>query len=210
MPEYCTCGAKLPEDARFCHKCGKPQYDYPGLVEEAPPVPPPLPVAAAPPPPPEISFHNRLAVRIGFVIALLAMLPFMLLLALPMVPSVVAFFAGFLAVFAYCRLSGQSLSIRSGARMGWITGVFSFTIITCIMTVAIVAIASQGKFQDLLHQYQGQMHLTAEQMDVLTKVLNDPAGLVAGLIGMLLMLFVMLTGFPMLGGALGAKVLAKQ
>ena len=28
--EFCTCGAQLPPDARFCHKCGKPQYDYPG------------------------------------------------------------------------------------------------------------------------------------------------------------------------------------
>ena len=28
VPEYCTCGAQLPPDARFCHKCGKPQYDY--------------------------------------------------------------------------------------------------------------------------------------------------------------------------------------
>ncbi|MBV9294668.1 MAG: zinc-ribbon domain-containing protein, partial [Acidobacteriaceae bacterium] len=23
MQQRCTCGAILPEDARFCHKCGK-------------------------------------------------------------------------------------------------------------------------------------------------------------------------------------------
>ena len=23
----CNCGATLPQDARFCHKCGKPQYE---------------------------------------------------------------------------------------------------------------------------------------------------------------------------------------
>ena len=39
VPEFCTCGAQLPPDARFCHKCGKPQYDYPG-VEEPEPAPP--------------------------------------------------------------------------------------------------------------------------------------------------------------------------
>ena len=27
MPEFCTCGAELPPDSRFCHKCGKPQRE---------------------------------------------------------------------------------------------------------------------------------------------------------------------------------------
>ncbi len=27
MPDFCTCGAQLPLDALFCHKCGKPQRD---------------------------------------------------------------------------------------------------------------------------------------------------------------------------------------
>ena len=86
MPEFCTCGAQLPPDARFCHKCGKPQYDYPGITEETvEPAPPPVTAAPAEPavqPPLEISFHNRLAVRIGFLAALMAVLPFMLLLPL--------------------------------------------------------------------------------------------------------------------------------
>ena len=36
--------------------------------------------------------------------------------------------AGFLAVYLYSRRTGQMLSLRSGARMGWITGIFSFTL----------------------------------------------------------------------------------
>ena len=27
MPDFCTCGAELPPDARFCHRCGKPQRE---------------------------------------------------------------------------------------------------------------------------------------------------------------------------------------
>ena len=33
MPEFCSCGAQLPPDALFCHKCGKPQRD---IVEPDP------------------------------------------------------------------------------------------------------------------------------------------------------------------------------
>src|ERR1700693_5429178 len=78
VPEFCTCGAQLPPDARFCHKCGKPQYDYPG-VEQSETPPPLIEVASVPPAPPvqvsgEISFHNRLAVRVGLISAVAAVL----------------------------------------------------------------------------------------------------------------------------------------
>src|ERR1700758_2499346 len=81
VPEFCTCGAQLPPDARFCHKCGKPQYDYPG-VEEVEPATPPAEIPILPPTlqvqlSNEISFHNRLAVRVGFIAALTAVFVFL-------------------------------------------------------------------------------------------------------------------------------------
>src|SRR5258708_28410835 len=68
LPERCTCGAILPEDARFCHKCGKPQREEPLIPQEAaepqpPPPPPPLPTLE----PPRIGFHNAPAVRIALI-----------------------------------------------------------------------------------------------------------------------------------------------
>src|SRR5271156_3380165 len=145
VPEFCTCGAQLPPDARFCHKCGKPQYDYPGLTEETiAPVPPPLPAVALQAPA-EITFHNRLAVRIGLLAALTAVLLFLFPLPFPFLRLLLAFIAaGFLAVFAYTRRTGQMLSIRSGARMGWITGIFSFTFVTILFTVTMVFISNDG------------------------------------------------------------------
>jgi hypothetical protein len=215
VPEYCTCGAQLPPDARFCHKCGKPQYDYPGLYEETVEPVGPLETAAPAPaaavqPAIEISFHNRLAVRIGFLAALMAVLPFMLLLPVPFLPSLVAFLTGFLAVFIYSRLTGQALSIRSGARMGWITGVFSFTFATAFFTITMVAISSQGKIADFFREHQDQLHLRGDQLSAMTKLLDDPAGLAGLIVVTLLMLFILLTALPMLGGALGAKVLEKE
>jgi len=210
VPDFCTCGAQLPPDARFCHKCGKPQYDYPGLEEE-PVQPPPLPlpvVAAAP----EISFHNRLAVRIGFLVALTAFLPFMFLQAIPFLPAVIAFLTGFLAVFSYSRFTGQSLSVRSGARMGWITGIFSFAIIALLFSLSMLVVATQGKaVVDHFKEYQGPFfHPKTDQIEAVTKLLQDPATFATEMLGVLLLFFIMLTALPVLGGALGAKVLAKE
>ncbi len=36
MPDFCTCGAQLPPDALFCHKCGKPQREIAPVAAEAP------------------------------------------------------------------------------------------------------------------------------------------------------------------------------
>lgn len=211
VPEFCTCGAQLPPDARFCHKCGKPQYDYPGIVEEPlePAPPPPSAIPPAVQATPDISFHNRLAVRTGFLAALMAVLPFLLLLPIPLLSWLVAFLTGFLAVFIYSRLTGQVLSIRMGARMGWITGIFSFTFATAFFTITMVAISSQGKIADFFREHQDQLHLRADQLAAMTKLLEDPAQLAGIIVVTLLMLFILLTALPMLGGALGAKVLEK-
>ena len=212
MPDFCTCGVQLPPDARFCHKCGKPQYDYPGFEQEAvDETPPPLPAPAIRPQP-EITFHNRLAVRIGFLIALLAFLPFLLLQAIPFLPAVVAFLTGFLAVFSYSRLSGQSLSVRSGARMGWITGLFSFGILAVFITLSMVLLATEGRaLLEKMRDYQSPfIHANSEQIEALSKLLQDPATFALSILGALLLFFIMLTALPVLGGALGAKVFAKE
>ena len=203
----------MPPDALFCHKCGKPQYDYPDIQadaqsqQEAPALV--LPLAAAVPT--EISFHNRIAVRAGFVAALAAVILFMFPLPFPFVRLLVAFIAaGFLAVYLYHRSTGQSLSIRGGARMGWITGIFSFTIVTAVFTAAIVAISSQGGIAAYLRQHRDQLVASGAQADAFAQALDDPAALAGGMLFLLVMLFAILTILPTVGGALGAKVLPKE
>jgi hypothetical protein len=211
VPEFCTCGAQLPPDARFCHKCAKPQYDYMPAVEE---------VEVAPTPPPavipelqpvrfttDISFHNGLAVRIGFIAAMGAVMISLFPIPLPFVRLPIAFLAaGFLAVFLYSRRTGQTLTIRSGVRMGWITGIFSFTLVTVLFTVAMVALASQG---GLVQQIRSQLPANDARADMIQQYLSNP-GMIAGLVVFYLMLFfVIFTALPIIGGALGAKVLEK-
>jgi hypothetical protein len=167
---------------------------------------PPLPQSPA-----EISFHNRIAVRVGFLTAVAAVLMFMLPLPFPFLRLLIAFgAAGFLAVYLYSRSTGQSLSIRSGARMGWITGIFSFTIITVLFTALLVAISSQGGLAAFFRQHRDQLAASGAQVDAFLQALDDPSTLAGGLVFLLLMLFCILTLLPTLGGALGAKMLAKE
>ncbi len=210
MPDFCTCGARLPEDARFCHKCGKPQYDYPGFEVEpeaevvATPVPPP-----PPPPPAEISFRNRTAVRVGFVTALIAFLVISATMAIPFpIFLIAALAAGFLAVYFYTRRTGQNLSLISGARMGWITGIFLFSIVIVLFTAVVVTASSQGGFMAMMVQAQ-QQRPNPYSADI-TKLLQDPAGLPTLIITGVIAMFIFFAVLPTLGGALGAKLLAKE
>ncbi|HEX5226516.1 MAG TPA: zinc ribbon domain-containing protein [Bryobacteraceae bacterium] len=210
MPEFCTCGAQLPPDARFCHKCGKPQYDYPGLEStEAEPEPQVLaaPVARAQTPL-DISFHNRLAVRIGFIAAAAAVVVCLIPIPLAWLRLPISLIAaGFLAVYLYSRRTGQALTLRSGARMGWITGIFLFILFSVLFTIAMVMVTTQGGLEK---QLQTQIAPNDPRWEMLRQILNNPAMIVAEMIFILMFFFVILTALPMIGGALGAKVLEKE
>ena len=210
VPDHCTCGAQLPPDARFCHKCGKPQFEYPPVEENepapAPVVPPPLP---SPPAASEINFRNRTAVRISFIVAVLAMLFFLLPgpLLFPVLRLLVGFFlAGFVATLWYERRTGQRLSMRSGARLGWITGIFSFAIFVAMATAAMIAFSSQGGLESLKKQMPAQ----DPNVEQVMKMLADPASAAMFIAFVLVFLFVVLTTLPMLGGVLGAKLSDKR
>ena len=206
MPEFCTCGAQLPPDARFCHKCGKPQGDF-LVVEEEPHVLTVQP-QTAPPTPPEISFGNGTAVRIGFLAALIAVLLVISPLPFLFLRLMLAFIAaGFFAVYMYMRRTGQRLSLWGGARMGWITGIFSFTIFTIQFTAGVLASSSAGGFVGLLKQ---QLPPHDARTDQLLQIIEQPSGLAALVVMALVFFFVLLTVLPTLGGVLGAKLLTRE
>ena len=204
VPEYCTCGAQLPPDARFCHKCGKPQFDYPEVEPEPEVVSATLtPVNAKRPDDTEISFHNRVAVRVSFLAALVAFL----VTAFPLPPLItlirllVCFVAaGFLAVYVYKRRTGQTVTVRAGARLGWMTGIFSFAIATVLVAGVMLSLSLSRQ------QYMGK----DPNLDQVIKMMDDRGTMVGVLLFVLLILFVLYTLLPMLGGALCAKVLEKD
>jgi hypothetical protein len=213
VEEYCTCGARLVADATFCHKCGRPVRDLLPPDEEAPaPVVEPVAVAPPPPPLPTINFRNPIAVRTAFAVASICLagtmmvgvagsMPLNILGAVLLAPA-----SGFIAVWLYRRRTSQTISVREGARLGFITGVFSFVYSTILSTLTMFAVASS---KGLLEMYR-EMGWSQETLDAMAKVLESPVVLVLGLLFGLAASFLLGTVSASVGGAVGAKVLEKD
>jgi hypothetical protein len=125
VPLRCSCGAILPEDARFCHKCGKPQYEEDIARMNAAEAPSPAP-AAAPVlqihPPSKIGFGNGRAVRITLAVAGFSLLALSVIanIAPPLaLPVMVA--AGFVSARVYLSRTADGLTASGGAALGAMT-----------------------------------------------------------------------------------------
>ena len=210
MADYCTCGAQLPEDALFCHKCGKPQREilapeieantYPAAVPTVADVPPPPRPQPQPQPQPlPLNFHNPIAVRIALVVAVSAT---MLGLLLPFVSWLAA---GFFAVYLYCRKTGFRLDVLAGVKIGWITGLILYGFSAVVFTAEQLPDALSGHpGRTLLEQMKSSSFQDPARMQQFTKLFQSEPGTVILLL--LVVLFVFVTCLSMAGGALGAKL----
>lgn len=215
MELRCTCGARPPEDARFCHKCGRPLFEpEPGeldtaaatvTAEAAGPLPPPLPTQ-----PVEISFHNGPAVRACFWGATMACV-----LAFVQMPAAIEWLwlpallsgAGFLSVWIYQRHTHEKVTGLGGLRMGWMAGIFIFCIFTVLMTLQVVA---SMQSQDWVAQVVKQMHeqgFNEANVKQFEEALKTPGFLGSWMLLMLPLGFILFTLLSVTGGLLGARLL---
>lgn len=216
MPEFCTCGAELPPDARFCHRCGKPQRDeiVPETIAQTPEVVAPIigaalpELTALPSVPPRVNFHNAQAVRVGLLMAAIASL----LSALPTMALGLAglalwwVIAGFLAVYIYRRRTGQFLTVDSGLRMGWITGLLGSTITSVLFTVSVVPLIRGGGLTALYQEQFHKMYGNDPNVDQALKMLQNPSSLALVVVFALFCFFLIITFLCTAGGVLGAKL----
>ena len=207
MPDYCTCGAQLPEDARFCHKCGKPQRDEPLLVEDEQPEQQPIaqipPTAPQPVEPAAISFRNATAVRVavlaGIPVFLLSAVAGPLTLAVPVA-------GGFFAVYLYRRRTGQRVTVLAGARLGWISGIIVFAILTMLLATLVLMLSQPELLQSMRDQMAKMSSISPEEVTKRIDLLRTPSSLAL----VLLDAFLTYTLLTALGGAVGAKLLDRH
>jgi len=186
MADFCSCGAELPPDALFCHKCGKPQRELPEVAVEAPPPPAVRLEPASLPPPAPPNFRNPVALKIALLVAMGATALFFL-------PYVNWLAAGYFAVFLYRRQTGCAVNVGAGVRLGWITGLFTFPLAAVFYAVVFYAINAASA----LPQFRSEPRF--QELMGLLRNWSDVAVL-------LLQLFILTTCLSMAGGALAAKL----
>ena len=205
MNERCTCGAVLPEDARFCHKCGRPQYeeDLARLEAEEAPARAATPVAARPAPVLGISFKNSRAVTISGVVAGCAFFGSALTgLLSPLLWPLVLLAAGFVASSIYKSGSAEPLSSANGARLGWMTGLWLFLVLmigAMLVSIYLSSPAGTEVMKKLRDMPQFQQMADLNKHDLVMNVLVSA-----------IPTFFMVTLISGLGGILGARFGTKR
>jgi hypothetical protein len=208
-------------NALFCHRCGRPlrpllKEEEPA-EEEQPAEPEPVPSApdrvvlsvSGPPEVVPVEMRNRIAVRSALVAAALSQLLLNLLPVLSFVPVLggtlvlLGFFVlilggGWYASFLFQRRSGEPASLRSGARLGWICGIFSFVISTIFFSLSALALVNSSSALEANRKNATALGLPAEVMDQMMSVIRNPFALVL----LLFFLFFLLTAMSSLGGLL--------
>ncbi len=204
MPDFCTCGAELPPDAVFCHKCGKPQREI-GAQEPEPEPDAPVrftPTAAPPPEAPPVqaappTFRNPVAVKISLLVAFIAAILFI------WVPFLNWLAGGFFSVFFYRKKTRGLLNLNAGLRLGWITGVMMFVM---WLLIAIAPIMT-GQLAKLIEEQAKSVPSSdpAAVQQMIQFLYSGP-----GISVLLAMAFVLITCFSMAGAALGAKLVGRE
>ncbi len=201
------------EDAAFCHRCGKPQRELaPEVIE------PEVPAAAAalvpdelmrpPAPAPPVSFTNSVAVRVGFLTASISSI----LIETPVLGllfMVWSALAGYFSVVLYRKRTGEKLSVREGAKLGWITGILNSLIVMVFFTLNVVIMNSEPITQ--YHEKLKELRAAdPNSYAAIGSVIESPY-FIAGTLLILFFLFVaILTVFGITGGALSARMARKQ
>jgi hypothetical protein len=113
---------------------------------------------------------------------------------------------GFFAVYLYRQRTGQQITVLAGARLGWISGIIVFTILTVLLTVVVLMLSQPDFLQSMRDQMAKMSSISQEEFNKTLELLRTPSALALGLLETFLT-FTLLTA---LGGAVGAKFLSRH
>jgi hypothetical protein len=189
----------LPPDARFCHKCGKPQYeeDVARLAALEAEVAPPAPMApiAATATLDAGGVGNLRAVGITMAAAALAFIG-MLVVGMIFPPGLPLILCA--AGFAAARFYGikRSISALNGALLGTMTGMWLFIVFAlCTSTASVTLATPEGQAM-----MRGLSPKVAPEM---IRLLEDPHQMITGFLLPVFFLLVLSSAF---GGLLAARL----
>ena len=201
MQERCTCGAYLPEGARFCHKCGRPLFEEDAAritaQENVPaPVQPPVAVPAAKVS--KVGFGNLQAVLITMAVAAISLVALCAAaMVAPFFGPIVLCAAGFAATKLYKRRSTEPVSPGSGAFLGVMTGLWLFLVVAICAAVTSLYISSPDGRE--------VMRAAMPKVPELAQMLDDPHRFVMTIIESLIPTFFIATISAAFGGLLAAR-----
>jgi hypothetical protein len=139
-----------------------------------------------------VSFSNPIARRVAFLMSLGILLVTLIPGATFLAP-LWWLVAGSGAVQLYRRITGLSLSVRAGARLGSLTGVLAF--VSFVLITGLSFVVSGNELKQALIKQNPQV----------TQVFDNPPELAMGIILSLVLLFAIVVGICAAGGALGAR-----
>jgi hypothetical protein len=88
--------------------------------------------------------------------------------------------------------------------------VFCFVIATLFFTISVVSISSKGGLAAFYRSQFSARGTIDPNVEQFLEILQNPAGLATVILLSLLFVFVLFTLLPAVGGALGAKLLARE
>jgi hypothetical protein len=212
----CTCGALLPEDARFCHKCGKPQYEEDIARLSVPEV---LPLAETAVPrepgrsspllsaPSAISFRNLRAVGTTLSVAAVSLVALGIAGEIGASPLLLIILcaAGFVAARFYHRRTAERLTPLAGAKLGAMTCLWLFLVIAIGAIVNFSTMDGREKFKTAILNAPNLPNVPE-----FTKLLQDPSELMVLILVSFAFLFLIGTVAAAFGGMLAARLLPRD
>ena len=109
-------------------------------------------------------------------------------------------------MYLYRRRTGQSITVLAGARLGWISGIIVFSILTLLLTVTVLVLSQPDLVQNMREQMAKMSSLSQEEITRNMDLLRTPSGLAVALLNA----FLTYTLLTALGGAVGAKFLSRH
>jgi hypothetical protein len=208
----CTCGAFLPEDARFCHKCGKPQYEEDIARLSVQEVPPPiLPVTERElprlSPSTAIGFRNLRAVGTTLAVAAVSLVALGVAGEIGASPLLLIILcaAGFVAARFYHRRTAERLTPLAGAKLGAMTCLWLFLVVAIGAIVNFASVDGREKFKSAILNAPNLPNVPE-----FTKLLQDPTELLLLILVSFAFLFLIGTVAAAFGGMLAARLLPRD